>query len=541
MRRIHILAVIAALFTACQPDYKSVNTLFHNGNFYVMDSTLKPYQSLLVRDGKILAIGSANELSQMYQIHKRVNMEGKHIFPGWHDAHCHFWGYGMTLQQVDLSNAQSWQEVVDRCIAFNNQHQPNALIGRGWDQNLWEDANFPTNELLNQYFPNKPILLKRVDGHAAIANQYLLDLAHINSSTKIPGGEIILEDGKPTGVLIDNAVDQVQQALPPTAIHTHIKALLAAQDTCISYGITTVTDAGLPTSTIMLIDSLQKLGLLKIKINAMVSISNEALDFWLKKGTYETNLLRVGSFKMYADGALGSRGACLLKPYHDANHNGLIITNPTDMWSFAQRIADSDFQLNTHCIGDSANRLLMQYYAKAIGGNPTKRWRIEHAQIVNPDDLYLYAENGIIPSVQPTHATSDMYWAPKRLGLDRISHAYTYQTLLQRAGIIALGTDFPVEQVNPLLTLYAAVTRKDANNFPADGFLPNEALTKWQTLYGMTVWPAFAAKWENKTGNLYPGMFADFVVYDEHVLSVDPKKWLDMRPQSVYISGKKLY
>lgn len=541
MMRINLIVALAIMLAACQPDNKSVNTLYHNGHFYAMDSTISPFQSLLVSNGKILAIGSVEELSGIYPIHKRVDMEGKHIYPGWHDAHCHFWGYGMTLQQVDLSNVQSWQEVVDRCIAFNKQHQPAALIGRGWDQNLWEDANFPTNDLLNQMFPDKPVLLKRVDGHAAIANQYLLQQANITATTTISGGEVILLNGKPTGILIDNAVDKAQEALPPTSTQTQIKALLAAQDTCFSYGITAVTDAGLPTSTLILIDSLQKVGLLKVKINAMVSISDEALEYWLKRGIYETRLLRVGGFKMYADGALGSRGACLLKPYHDANHHGLIITDPTDMWRYAQKIADSEFQLNTHCIGDSANRMLLQYYAKAIGGNPTKRWRIEHAQVVNPADLALYSENGIIPSVQPTHATSDMYWAPKRLGLDRIAHSYTYQTLLQRSGVLPLGTDFPVEQVNPLLTLYAAVTRKDAQNFPAEGFLPNEALSKWQTLYGMTVWPAFAAKWENKMGNLYPGMVADFIVYDQHLLDLAPKSWLNMRATAVYASGKRVY
>lgn len=541
MIRIQLIAAIAIMFIACQPDHKSVNTLYHNGNFHVMDSTKQPFQSMLVSNGKILAIGSINELSSMYRINKRVDMEGKHIYPGWHDAHCHFWGYGMTLQQVDLSNTQSWQEVISRCIAFNNEFQPNVLIGRGWDQNLWDESNFPTNDLLNKYFPDKPVLLKRIDGHAAIANEYLLNKANITSATNISGGEVVLLNGAPTGVLIDNAVDKAQEALPPPSTATQIKALLAAQDTCLSYGITALTDAGLPTHTIMLIDSLQKVGLLKIKINAMVSISDEALDYWLKKGIYETNLLRIGGFKMYADGALGSRGACLLKPYHDANHNGLIITDPNDMWKYAQKIAESDFQLNTHCIGDSANRLLLQYYAKAIAGNPTKRWRIEHAQVVNPGDLFLYTENGIIPSVQPTHATSDMYWAPKRLGLDRIAHSYTYQTLLQRSGLLPLGTDFPVEQVNPLLTLYAAVLRRDANNFPVEGFLLNEALSKWQTLYGMTIWPAFAAKWENKLGNLYPGMAADFVVYDEHLLDVAPKSWLSMRASAVFLSGKRVY
>jgi predicted amidohydrolase YtcJ len=525
-----IFYALVMLAYACKPDNKSYNTLYFNASFYPSDSTLASFDAMLVNRGIIVAIGNINEIQACYSINKRIDLGGAHVYPGWHDAHCHFWGYGMTLQQVDLMDAQSWDEVIERCVAFNSQHNPAVVIGRGWDQNLWGDGSFPENTLLNKYFPDKPVLLKRVDGHAAVVNDFLLNSAGINVNDKIQGGDFIIHNNKLTGVLIDNAIDIVQNILPPSDRRTHIKALLAAQDTCLSYGITTVTDAGLPTPIIMIIDSLQKVGLLKIRINAMVSVSEDEIDYWLKRGVYETSRLRVGSFKMYADGALGSRGACLLKQYHDDNHQGLILTQPEQMKKYVEILATSDFQLNTHCIGDSANRLLLKYYAQALLPNNDKRWRIEHAQVVNPEDLKYYKNFNIIPSVQPTHATSDMYWAPKRLGNSRIKHAYAYQTLLQQSGVLPLGTDFPVEQVNPLLTLYAAVTRRDAQWLPAEGFNKQEALTWWQAYYGMTKWPAYAAHMEQKLGNFAPGMYADMVLYSTPLMSSSPSEWLNIKP-----------
>lgn len=532
-------ALITIAFFSCSPK-QEVDTIFHHGVFHIMDSMQSPAEAMAVKDGKIVALGSFDSLNKLYQAAKTIDLNGNHVYPGWHDAHCHFWGYGMTLQQVDLTGTASWEEVIARCKSFYEKHQPSVLIGRGWDQNDWASKDFPSNEQLNAAFPNLPVILKRVDGHAAIANDYLLQLAKITPATQLNGGEFILKNGKLTGVLIDNAVDIATQALPETDRQTHVNALLAAQDTCFKYGLTAVTDAGLPTSTLLLIDSLQKVGLLTIRINAMVSISQTEIDCWLKKGIYETANLRIGGFKMYADGALGSRGACLIKPYHDANHHGMIITDVNEMESYATQLAQTPFQLNTHCIGDSANRTLLKIYAQALGNN-NKRWRIEHAQVLHPEDFDFYKKHNIIPSVQPTHATSDMYWAAERLGVDRIKFAYAYQTLLSQNNILPLGTDFPVEQVNPMLTLYAAITRKNPSGFPDNGFNPSEALSFWQTLYGMTIWPAYSAFWENKLGNLAEGLHADFVVYKTDLQKLPPQAYLNLLPEAVFISGKPVH
>jgi predicted amidohydrolase YtcJ len=532
-----LLAIL--LIVACGKSRQNkIDTILYNAEVHVMDSLVSPQEAIAIHEGKVVFVGSDQDVKNQYTATEVIDMQGKHIYPGWHDAHAHFWGYGMTLQQVDLSKSKSWEEVLLRCSLFYQTNKPELLTGRGWDQNVWPNKSFPTNDQLNTMFPDIPVLLKRIDGHAAIANDYLLRKAGITLQTKISGGEIVRNGNKLSGVLIDNAIDLATAALPPVSHETHVRALLAAQDTCLSYGLTTITDAGLPTSTILIIDSLSKAGLLKIRLNCMVSIDDEAINYWLKRGVYETDHLRIGSFKMYADGALGSRGACLIEKYHDANHKGMIITDPVVMQQYIGRLAKSAFQLNTHCIGDSANRTLLKYQSAALGKNNNRRWRIEHAQVLHPSDYSYFKDFGIIPSVQPTHATSDMYWADKRLGNERIKHAYAYQTLLHQNGWMPLGTDFPVEQVNPMLTLYAATQRKDASGFPKNGFEFANRLTYWQTFYGMTIWAAKGAFWENKLGNIEPGKWADLVVYESDLQSISANSLIHIRPTQTYLSGK---
>jgi predicted amidohydrolase YtcJ len=400
-------------------------------------------------------------------------------------------------------------------MKFYSKQTKNYLLGRGWDQNKWPGKSYPSNEALNNAFPDIPVLLKRVDGHAAIANDYALKLAGLSIHTKIAGGELLQHKGKLSGVLIDNAVDLVEKVMPKPNTREKIRALLDAEKVCFSYGITAVTDAGLDNDIIWLIDSLQQCGELKIRINVMVSLTQANLDYWLKKGVYQTDRLQVNSFKMYGDGALGSRGACLLKPYADMpKHSGFLLTSESDMEHFIEQIARSPFQLNTHAIGDSTNRLLLKLYGRYIGNLPNRQWRIEHAQVVNPEDMALFGRYHIVPSVQPTHATSDMYWAGARLGVQRITHAYAYQDLLRQLGWLPLGTDFPVEAVSPFFTFDAAVSRKDAKGFPMGGFQINNALTREQALRGITQWAARAAFLENKMGTLLPNTYADFVVLD---------------------------
>ena len=535
---IYFTLIITLLFYGCKPKIQG-DLIIVNTHIQLCDSAYTSADAMVIGSGKILAIGSAKDLLSKYQVDSQMSFNGKFIYPGIIDAHCHFYGLGRFLQMLDLSQTKSFDEVVDACLHYYSKQTHNYLLGRGWDQNKWPNLAYPTNnEALNNAFPDIPVLLKRIDGHAAIANDFALRLAGLHSKSKVAGGELLLSKGKLSGVLIDNAVDLVERVMPKPTTQDNIKALLDAQSTCLQYGITAITDAGLETNIIYLIDSLQKVGLLKMRINAMVSLTPENLAFWLKRGPLKTERLQVNSFKMYGDGALGSRGACLLKPYSDQpKHSGFLLTPAAEMEKYIEQIARSPFQLCTHAIGDSTNRLLLKLYGRYIGQLPNKRWRIEHAQVVNSEDINLFGKYGIVPSVQTTHATSDMYWAINRLGPQRIQDAYSYQSLLKQLAWLPLGTDFPVEAVSPFFTFYAAVSRRDGAGLPQNGFQIEEALSRKQALSGITTWPAKAAFQENEMGSLLPGTFADFVVLDIDLLAADMKQIRTAKALQTFIDG----
>lgn len=531
--------IFALMLMACQSKQKAQYLVL--GKIVSVQDSILPYEAMIIQDGKVAALGSAKDLLQSFEVDSTLHFEDKYIYPGLIDAHCHFYGLGMFSQRVDLSGSKSFEEVVARCKQFAGTESRSFLLGRGWDQTKWDNKEFPSNELLNQAFPDYPVLLKRVDGHAAIANDVALKMANITTSSKVAGGSFLQINGKLSGVLIDNAVDLVEAILPKPSNQEISTALLHAQDVCLQYGLTAVTDAGLDTEIIWIIDSLQQAGALKIKINAMVSLTDENLAYWLNRGVYASDKLQVNSFKMYGDGALGSRGACLLNPYHDKpDEQGFLLTQLPAMERYIRKIAASDFQLNTHAIGDSTNRILLKLYASALADKPDRRWRIEHAQVINPSDFGLFKAGAVVPSVQPTHATSDMYWAHERLGSDRIKGAYAYQTLLQQNGWLPLGTDFPVEQVSPFYTFFAAVARTDADNFPAGGFQINEALTREQALRGSTFWAAKAAFQEKKMGTLTVGSAADFVVLPHSFLHDDLHKIRTQKAISTFINGEQV-
>lgn len=536
---LYFFIALISFFSACTKKQKASYIVL--GNITSVADSLKPHEAFVVQDGRVAALGSAKDLLNQFEVDSTLDFTGKYIYPGLIDAHCHFYGLGMFSQRVDLSGSKSFEEVVERCKTFAGSEQRSYLLGRGWDQTKWENKEFPSNELLNAAFPDYPVLLKRVDGHAAIANDVALRLAKVNEQSKVAGGAFLKVNGKLSGVLVDNAVDLVEAIIPKPSNEEISKALLHAQDLCLDYGLTAVTDAGLDTEIIWLIDSLQQAGLLKIKINAMVSLTDENLAYWLNRGVYVSDRLQVNSFKMYGDGALGSRGACLLHPYHDKpNEQGFLLTQLPAMERYIRKIAASDFQLNTHAIGDSTNRILLKLYASALAGKPDRRWRIEHAQVVNEQDFPLFKAGQVVPSVQPTHATSDMYWAEERLGVERMKGAYAYQTLLQQNNWLPLGTDFPVEHVSPFFTFFAAVARTDAANFPAGGFRKEEALTREQALKGMSTWAARAAFQENKMGSLTIGSAADFVVLEHSFLEADLAKIRNQKALFTFINGEKV-
>jgi predicted amidohydrolase YtcJ len=536
--KIFKLAFIGILFLfACTPKQQA-DLIIVDAQIQTADSSLSRYEAMVIGGGKILAVGNAKDLLTKFHVDSQMSFKGKFIYPGIIDAHCHLYGLGMFLQMVDLSETKSFEDVVDKCMNFYSRQTKNYLLGRGWDQNNWEGKAFPTNQSLNNAFPDIPVILKRVDGHAAIANDCALRLAGITKNTKVAGGEVLLYKGKPSGVLIDNAVDLLDKVVPKPNRTEQIRALLDAERACFNYGITAVTDAGLDTDVILLIDSLQKANLLSIRINAMVSLTKDNLAFWLKRGPLKTDRLQVNSFKMYGDGALGSRGACLIDAYSDhPKHSGFLLTPAVEMENYIEQISRSPFQLNTHAIGDSTNRLLLKLYGRYVGNLPDRRWRIEHAQVLDPADFNLFGQYQIVPSVQPTHATSDMVWAQERLGSNRIKGAYAYQTLLKQLGWLPLGTDFPVESVSPFFTFYSAVARKDKNGFPAAGFQINEALSREQALMGITTWAAKGSFQENEMGSLLPKTFADFVVLDKDLLTADLRDIRKLNPSATFING----
>ena len=444
---------------------------------------------------------------------------------------------GLGKLNVDLVGTNSYEEILTKVIEFQNKNQTDFIVGRGWDQNDWEVKEFPTKTQLDSLFPNTPVSLKRIDGHASLVKQAALDLGNITSTTKVEGGDVILKDGQPTGLLIDRAQALVGNKIPQRSRSEVVDALLAAQEECVSYGLTTVNDAGLPREAIELIDSLQTSGDLKIRVYAMVTPTDENLDYYLNQGIVKTDRLNVRSFKYYADGALGSRGALLKEPYSDSpEQHGLLLTPLDKFENDAKRIANSNYQMNTHAIGDSANYAALNIYKQVLGGKKDRRWKIEHAQVISPEDFDLFDE--IIPSIQPTHATSDMYWAEDRLGSERVKGAYAFKELLNAYGKVALGTDFPVEKVSPFLTFYAAVARQDLEAYPEGGYQMENALSREETLKGMTIWAAFSNFEENEKGSIEPGKFADFIILEQDIMEVDEQAIPNTKVLNTFINGE---
>lgn len=537
MKKLFLLLFAIAL-NSCELTKEKIDLIILNANIYTVDDAFSKAEAFAVHDGKFVAVGTVAEIRKTYTSDQIVDADGRTIVPGLIDAHCHFYGLGLNQQVVDLVGTQSYGEVLERVERFQEQNPKDFILGRGWDQNDWEVKEFPTKKELDELFPDIPVALRRVDGHAYLVNQKALDMAGIDWRTKVDGGEIVKKWGRITGVLVDNPMGLINAVMPQPSLDSKIQALKDAERICFNNGLTTVNDAGLDRSTIELIDSLQQLGELSIRIYAMVSNTPENLDHYLNNGIVKTDRLNVGSIKVYGDGALGSRGAALKEPYSDQHgHYGAMVTPVEEIEGLAQRIADSDYQMNTHAIGDSANIVVLRAYQKVLEGKADRRWKIEHAQVIAPED-FRYFEDGILPSVQPTHATSDMYWAGDRLGEERVKGAYAFKKLLLTAGKIALGTDFPVEQVSPFLTFYAAVARKDLEDYPEGGFQMKDALTRQETLRGMTIWAAYSNFEENEKGSIEVGKLADFVILSDDIMKVPVGEIPRVKAEQVFIAGR---
>ena len=517
-----------------------IDLLVHNAVVYTVDDYGNKPSSFAVNNGKFIAVGGS-EILKKYSAKSIVDAKGLPVYPGFIDSHCHYLSLGLKEGELDLVGTNSFDEVLNKLKKYSENENKKFIIGRGWDQNDWEDKSLPTKEKLDVLFPEIPVILTRVDGHAMLVNQKVLDLAGINLNTNIEGGEIIKKDNKISGVLIDSAMSFVKKITPKKTIEDKTEALVSAQEICFSKGLTTVSDAGLDKEDILLIDSLQSRGILQIKVYAMISNKRESLDYFIKRGVIKTDFLNVRSVKVYADGALGSRGAALKKSYTDRKgHNGAFITPIDSIESLAYRLAQTDFQMNTHAIGDASISKVLNAYKKALVFKEDPRWRIEHVQIIDTSDISLFNKK-IIPSVQPTHATSDMYWVKDRIGDSRMAGAYPYKMLLKEAGSIALGTDFPVENVNPILTFYAAVTRKDVDGYPEGGFNFENALTREEALRGMTIWGAEANFEEKEKGSIEVGKSADFVILDRDIMEESDKRLISTKVVATIINGNIVY
>lgn len=561
-----ILVVLSA--NACGFRSLDADLVVHNAIINSVDEANTTYQAMAIKDGRIIELGPEQQILNKYSAKVTYDAQGRSIYPGFIDGHCHFLGYGLNKQKVDLQGAKSWEEVLERTVAFSKAHPEKTwILGRGWDQNDWAVKDYPDRKELDRLFPDRPVLLQRVDGHAAVANAAALHHAGITSATRVAGGQIIgsftTPDGddswmdpeelkevrhmgypvwEPTGLLVDNAFTVFQTIFDEADEATKRKALLDAQTDCFEAGLTMVCDAGLDVGTIELIRTMQKEGVLKMRIYAMVTDATKNLAHFDSIGAINEDRLNVRSVKVYADGALGSRGALLKEPYSDqAGHHGLQLASREHFLEVAQWCKAHDFQMNTHCIGDSANKLLLDVYAEVLGGENDLRWRIEHAQVVSPEDRPLFANYSIVPSVQPTHATSDGPWAKDRLGPERIASAYAYEDLRRTLGILALGTDFPVEGIDPLQTFRSAVLRESANGWPEGGYHMENSLGRTEALRGMTIWNALATFSESELGSLEVGKRADLVVVDRDILKTDAAALRKAKVIATFVAGEQVH
>jgi len=531
-----LLIFLPLLLTSCT---EKVDLILYNAEVFTSNDSSQLATSFAVKDGKFVYVGDDSVISN-YSSSNIINAEGLPVYAGFIDSHAHFYNLGFFNDQVDIKGTKSFEEIVQRVKDYDKLNNKKFIIGRGWDQNDWKNKSFPTNELLNEAFPDKAVVLRRIDGHAYIVNNYALSIAGIDESSKLDGGEFIKSRGKLTGVLIDNAMRLIDDVIPAPTREESIKALLSAQDLAFENGLTTVSEAGISRKQIELIDSLQKSGILKIKIYAMIE-NGPDVDYYISQGPYKTDRLNVRSVKVYADGALGSRGASMINEYSDKKGYYGIIRTPIDsIKSLAFKLAGTKFQMNTHAIGDNANRVVLNAYRDALFNYRDPRWRVEHAQVLSEGDIELFNPK-IIPSVQPTHATSDMYWLYDRIGKKRAEHAYAFQDLLEKSSVIAFGTDFPVEDISPMMTFYSATVRKDKDGYPEDGFQTENIMNRVDALKAMTIFGAYANFEENEKGSIEIGKDADFIILDNDILKSPESSIPNTNVVATFINGELVF
>jgi predicted amidohydrolase YtcJ len=505
-----------------------------------MDERNTVAEAMAIKDGKIVEVGPERQILNKYSAEEEIDAAGKDVYPGFTDAHGHMLSYAKQKLSVDLVGTRSFDELLVRTEKYQSRFKRKFIVGRGWDQSLWSSNELPDNEELNKLFPTTPVCLFRIDGHALLANEALLKMAGIGPETAIEGGIIHVKEGKCTGMLVDNAMNPVYKLIPEFPEKEMRQAILEIQDELFQFGITGVHEAGIENKDIQLFRKMIDEDDLSLDIYAMLMPSEANITFAKKNGPYAYKNLVIRSFKVMGDGALGSRGALLKQPYSDQHgHHGVLTTSIPEMKRIAAIAEETGYQMNTHAIGDSTNKILLDLYQRVFEFNKDHRWRIEHAQVIDPKDFELFSNYGVFPSVQPTHAVSDQRWAEQRLGRKRMLGAYAYKTLLNQYGMLAIGTDFPVELTDPFLTIHAAVKRKNADGVPGGGFYSNESITLEDCIKGMTIWAAFASFQEERLGSLEKGKDATFAIFESPVKANDEYK--PNFATYTFIKGKKVY
>jgi predicted amidohydrolase YtcJ len=522
-----------------------------NARIHTVDDGRPRAEALAVRGGRVQFVGSRRGAETLRGPQTRiVDAGGATIIPGIADAHVHLLGLGQALRTVDLTGTRSLDEVIARIAARARELPAGSWItGRGWDQNDWPDTRLPVHDALSRAVPNHPVYVVRVDGHAAFVNAAALTAASVTRATQDPSGGRIERTaaGEPTGVLVDAAMGLVGRRIPPMSRDAVRDATLAAIREVNRLGLTSVHDAGVDAGTVDVYEELARAGNYSLRNYVMIRQDDSTLARYFRRGPQSAlydGRLWIRAIKISADGALGSRGAALLDPYSDeANHSGLILTSGERIRDVAARALRAGFQLNVHAIGDRGNRVVLDAFEAAFRDVPAAdhRFRVEHAQVLHHDDIPRFAALDVIPSMQATHQTSDMYWAPNRIGFSRSLGAYAWRALLNTGVVIPNGTDFPVEPVNPMFTFHSSITRQDANGWPVGGWFADQRMTREEALKSMTLWPAYAAFQEASLGSLSVGKWADFVVLDRDIMTVAPDQIRGTVVLSTWIAGRPVF
>ncbi|HEX3466966.1 MAG TPA: amidohydrolase [Candidatus Elarobacter sp.] len=553
MRRSTMIASLAAAATApaLAANHGDADLIVTAATVHTMDSGAPSAQAFAVRNGRFVYVGSRGGARAFRGPRtKMLDLGDVTVLPGLIDAHLHFTHVGLALHEVDLMHVASYDDVVRRTAAFAAASPDAWIIGDGWDQNLWPDKAFPTHGALSAALPDRPVVLNRVDGHAVLANAKAKALAGVTAATTDPSGGRIVRDehGVPTGVFVDNATALIRRAIPPPSHAQLVRASTAALAECHRWGLTAIGDPGVDAAQIAAYEDVVAHGRYTLHNHLMLAGSDDALtSAYLARGPQPLRAdgtLAIRSVKLYADGALGSRGAALLAPYDDDPGNtGLLLTPQATIQDVATRALRAGFQVCTHAIGDRANRNVLDAYEAALRAVPASghRFRVEHAQVLAADDIPRFARLGIIPSMQTTNQISDMGWAQARLGPQRVLGAYAWRSLLDAGVLIANGTDAPVEVVDTRRTFHAAIARENEANQPPGGWYPNQRMTRAEALASMTAWAARASFMEHVAGSIAVGKFADFAVLDRDWMRVEPDAIMATRMLATYAAGREVY